>query len=289
MKGKVIKIQRELFHVEVDGKIILSKAKGAWRQEDKTPYVGDWVEVRLGVEEDRGLIEKIYPRNNQLIRPPVVNIDQLLIVVSMKSPNLHLELLDKYLVHAEKEGIPVIIILNKVDLVSKQEVQRIQKVYEKIGYPVYFNSIEKVEKELKDLFKDKTTAVTGPSGAGKSTLLNTLFDLNLETGSVSEKTGRGKQTTRHIEILPIGKNSYILDTPGFSSLSMDFLSGDENISSYFPEFEDKTCRFLDCKHLNEPHCGVKEAVESGDIQESRYQSYCSFEKELKEKRNTWQS
>lgn len=287
MKGKVIKIQRELFHVQVDGEVILSKAKGAWRQKDKTPYVGDLVEVRLGVEEDRGLIEKIYPRKNQLLRPPVVNIDQLLIIVSMKYPNLHLELLDRYLIHAEKEEIPAVILLNKVDLVSEEEVERIQKIYEKIGYLVYRNSFEDLNKDLKDLFKGKTTAVTGPSGAGKSTLLNGLFNLDLETGSVSKKTGRGKQTTRHIEILPLEDDSYVLDTPGFSSLSVDFLDSDETLDLLFPEFRNKNCRFLDCKHMNEPHCGVKSALEKGEIEKSRYESYLTFEEELKERRNTW--
>lgn len=235
-------------------------------------------------EEDLGLIEEIQPRYSRLLRPPVVNIDILLIINAIHSPELQSALLDKYILMAYRSKIQPILVFTKADLATDQEIEYWKKMYQKIGISCYHSSRNKIPFEIKNQLNNKTTAVAGPSGAGKSTLLNALFGFNFETGTISDKTGRGKQTTRHIELKKIGRDSFIMDTPGFSSLSLDFIKEEEEIKNYFPEFQDKVCKFYNCNHLKEPSCGVKTAVEEGEISESRYQSYQLFFHEFKSMR-----
>lgn len=226
----------------------------------------------------------ILPRKNMPLRPFVSNIDHLLIVVSLAEPELSTLQLDKYLILAEKEKIRPIIVFNKIDLSNGIELSKILELYRSIGYPCYGSSInEPNQKIISELYR-KTTAITGPSGAGKSTLINSLFGFNLFSGEVSKKLKRGRQTTRHCEMLRFNDQSYIIDTPGFSSLNLEFIQSEKEIKFLFPEFSSSHCRFDDCMHISEPGCDVKDRVSTGDIYQSRYDSYQYFVEEFFKRR-----
>lgn len=229
----------------------------------------------------------IEERENELIRPAVSNVDQAMIVFALKQPNPNLNLLDKFLVMMEFQNIETIICFNKKDIANDSYMKELKQVYNNAGYKVVFASATEKEgvETVKDLLKNKTTVFAGPSGVGKSSMLNALTkDYTMETGSVSKKIGRGKHTTRHSELFEIEEDSFVFDTPGFSSLFVPGMSK-EKLEHCFPEFENhmRQCRFIGCAHLNEPDCAVKEALNQGTISMSRYENYQLMYQELKEK------
>ena len=265
------------------------KAKGIFRKEKQKPLVGDNVEIEVLDEETMtGNITALLPRKNELIRPAVANIDQALVVFAVTRPSPHFNLLDRFLVMMERQDIPVVLCFNKEDIAEDEQVEKLRSVYEGCGYPCVFTSAleERNIEKIKELLKGKTTVIAGPSGVGKSSLINILNpDAKMETGDISSKIERGKHTTRHSELFTIAQDSYIMDTPGFSSLYVNDFEKEE-LKYYFPEFDpyEGTCRFLGCDHVHEPDCAVKAAVEAGEIHEIRYKDYLEMYEELKSKR-----
>ena len=285
--GIITKIQRELFYVSIGNNIYPSKAKGNFRNKKITPVVGDKVDIH--VENGLGFILKIHPRSVLLHRPEVSNVDKCFVLTSIKSPNINLMLLDKYLLMIEKNNIDCVIVFNKSDLVSENERNLFAEIYRNIGYKVIFNSNESshVNEELLKEFKNHISCVIGPSGAGKSSTLKNLFpNENFVSGKISEKTQRGKQTTRHIEIKMVDENTYVLDTPGFSSFDLSFLKDKSEIKNNFLEFRKNSskCKFNNCEHINEPKCEIKKLLESGEISKSRYDNYLKIVEEYEKLR-----
>ena len=268
MEGQIVKILSNLYFVNSNGKIYECHSRGKFRNDKITPTVGDYVKF----DDINNYILEILPRKNTLVRPLVSNIDQAFIVTSCKSPDFSSNLLDKLLVILEFHNIKPIICLTKKDLLSKnelKEIKKIKKYYEKIGYTVLWNTNLF---KIKRLFKNKTTVFTGQTGAGKSSLLNKLNKkLKLETGEISKALGRGKHTTRHVELIELFKGK-VLDTPGFSSISFEELNN-ENIKNGFIEFSKYDCPYQDCMHLKEKECKVIEAVKNNKILASRYENY----------------
>ena len=290
MQGKIIKGIAGFYYVHVvESGLYECKAKGTFRREKLKPLVGDNVEIAVIDEENKkGNIIQIYERENELIRPAVANIDQALVVFAVTKPRPHFNLLDRFLVMMEQKDIPVILCFNKKDIAEDKEIAQLEAIYETSGYPIVFTSAilqENVEK-LEALLEGKTTAIAGPSGVGKSSLINILQpEAEMETGSISEKIERGKHTTRHSELIWIKDNTYIMDTPGFSSLYVNDFEKEE-LKVYFPEFApyEGQCKFIGCDHVHEPECAVKVAVENGTIHKVRYENYLEMYRELKEKR-----
>ena len=289
MQGRIIRGIGGFYYVYVSGKGILEcKAKGVFRKNKLKPLVGDFVEVSLLSEEGKGNIDQVLERKNELIRPAVANIDQALVIFSMTGPEPNLNLLDRFLIMMQQKEIPGILVFNKCDLVGEEQRERLRSVYEKSGCKILFVSAKKQQgiQEIKELLEKKTTTVAGPSGVGKSSIINLLqSSVNMETGSISEKIQRGKHTTRHAEFIFMGEDTYILDTPGFSSLAV-FDMEKEELEQYYPEFEEykENCRFHGCSHTHEPGCRVKEAVEEGIINKERYHNYLLIYEELKNKK-----
>ena len=290
MQGKIIKGIAGFYYVHVvEFGVYECKAKGVFRKEKIKPLVGDVVEIDILDEvEKKGNIVEILERTNELIRPAVANIDQALVVFAVTKPKPHFNLLDRFLVMMESKGIPVILCFNKKDIATEEEIQQLKEIYANCGYEIVFTSARENQniEEVKALLKNKTTAIAGPSGVGKSSIINLLQEnVQMETGSISEKIERGKHTTRHSELIWIEENTYIMDTPGFSSLYTNEFEKEE-LKYYFTEFEpyEGNCRFLGCDHVHEPDCAVKEALEEGEIHPIRYENYLEMYKELKEKR-----
>lgn len=291
MKGKIIKGIAGFYYVH-DGhdKLYACKAKGIFRKRGVKPLVGDDVEFTVLDEADReGNIEEILPRKNQLVRPASVNVDQALIVFAITEPEPNLNLLDRFLVMMRIQQVPVTICFNKVDLEREKGRLRYQEIYKDSGCQVHFISIyeEQGTEEIRILLRGRTTILAGPSGVGKSSLTNLLQPLaGMETGEVSKKIQRGRHTTRHAELFCVEEDTYLMDTPGFSSLALEEPEARE-LKEYFPEFAGFSggCRFgADCVHVGEPVCGVKEAVREGKISQSRYDNYRQLYQELKERR-----
>lgn len=290
MQGKIVKGIAGFYYVHVvESGLYECKAKGIFRKEKLKPLVGDVVEIDvLDETEKEGNIVEILERKNELIRPAVANIDQALVVFAVTKPKPHFNLLDRFLIMMERKEIPVILCFNKMDIATDPEIRELKEIYETCGYQVVFTSAlqeENVE-ELRQLLQGKTTAIAGPSGVGKSSLINRLQpDANMETGSISEKIERGRHTTRHSELIWIEENTYIMDTPGFSSLYVNDFEKEE-LKYYFKEFDpyEGTCKFLSCDHVHEPGCRVKEAVEEGNIPSARYKNYLEMYQEIKDKR-----
>ena len=287
MQGKIVKGISGFYYVFVEGTGIYEcKAKGVFRNKKVKPLVGDNVEIAVIDEEKMlGNVEEILPRLNELIRPAVSNIDMALVIFAAAKPQPNFNLLDRFLCMMEYQKVPVTICFNKCDLVTEEERKALEDIYKPAGYDILFTSAKTKEniEELKALLKNKTTTVAGPSGVGKSSLINTLQDeIQMETGKISEKIERGKHTTRHSEIIPIGKGSYIMDTPGFSSMDVPGFEK-EDLWICYPEFvpHEPYCKFQGCSHISEPECGVKDALAEGKISPERYENYKLLYDELK--------
>lgn len=290
MQGKIIKGIAGFYYVQAAGSGIYEcKAKGIFRKEKQKPLVGDNVELSvLDETEHLGNIDRILPRKNELIRPAVANIDQALVIFAGAKPKPNLNLLDRFLVSMEMQGVSSVICFNKQDVISEEEKAHLQNIYEKCGCRVIFTSalLEEGLEEIRAILKDKTTAVAGPSGVGKSSLVNLLApQAQMETGEISAKIDRGRHTTRHSEIFWVEGSTFICDTPGFSSLAVWNMEKEE-LKDCFPEFAAyaKDCRFQGCTHTHEPGCGVKEALAQAQISRERYENYAEMYNELKQKR-----
>lgn len=273
--GQIIKIVSNLYTVETSKGLFECRARGKFRNDNITPLVGDFVVI----DGENSYILEIKKRKNEMSRPQIANVDVALVLASVKEPELSLNLLDKELLCITNAGITPIICLSKMDLLLKDEKKSIKEItqyYKKVGYKVLTNrNILAIKRAL----KGKTVVLTGQTGAGKSTLLNKLDkSLDLKTSPISTALGRGVHTTRHVELFKVGK-IHIADTPGFSALDLNFPR--EKLKYLFPEFLDKTCRFDDCEHVREAHCGVKEAYNEGKILASRYENYLKFRGEMK--------
>lgn len=276
MKGQIVKISSDLHFVNFEDEIFPCKCRGIFRKEHIIPVVGDYVLF----SKEKKLIEEILPRKNTFYRPKVSNIDRAFLITSLKLPDFSLNLLDKFLVLMEINKVEPIICITKSDLVLEDELNKINEVlnyYRNIGYTVVFNT--EIDK-IKELLENKTSVFTGQTGAGKSTLLNKLNpNWNLETGEISVALGRGKHTTRVVELFDFC-NGKVMDTPGFSSLEFNRYTK-EQIRDAFIEFLEYPCPFKDCNHTKEEECCVKKEVLNKNILESRYENYLSFIEEVK--------
>ena len=287
MTGKIIKGISGFYYVYVEGAGLYEcKAKGAFRKQKIKPLVGDNVEIAVIDEANKlGNVEKILPRKNELIRPAVSNIDMALVIFASAKPDPNFNLLDRFLCMMEYQKVPVTICFNKIDLAAQEKLKEYSAIYEPAGYNVIFTCTKTKEglDRIRSLLEGKTTTVAGPSGVGKSSIINCLqSDIRMETGTISEKIERGKHTTRHSEIIPISHDTYIMDTPGFSSMDVPEFEK-EDLWTCYPEFvrHEPYCRFIGCSHINEPDCGVKTAVEDGEISPVRYGNYKLLYEELK--------
>lgn len=290
MQGKIIKGIAGFYYIYAeDGNVYECKAKGIFRKDNFKPLVGDNVEITvLNEEEKEGSVTSILPRRNSLIRPAVANVDQAFLIFAMENPKPNFLLLDRFLIMMEQQGIPVVICFNKKDVGEKKEMEKLYEIYTGCGYRVVLSSTYEGEgmDEIHEILKGKTTVVAGPSGVGKSSITNCMQgEVQMETGEISKKLKRGKHTTRHSQVIPVEKNTFLVDTPGFSSLYLTDMK-EEELRDYFPEFVmyEPQCRFQGCMHIHEPGCAVKEALSEGEISQQRYDNYLALYEELKEKR-----
>ena len=283
--GRIIKGIGGFYYVETEEQLYSCKARGVFRKKGITPLAGDLVEIRLG-EDGTGYVEEILSRKNFLTRPPVANIDQLIVVTSVCDPSPNTLLIDEAIAAAEDKEIEPVVVVSKTDLESGEWLR---DIYEKAGIP--FFAVSSVTDEgieaVKSLLKGKVTAFTGNSGVGKSSLLNRIDPrLALETGEISQKLGRGRHTTRKVELLKLGDDTYVADTPGFSSISLEQcdLVRKENLQFCFREFEPyrNQCKFPSCSHTCEKGCAVLQAVQEGEVHLSRHTSYVAMYNEVKD-------
>lgn len=288
IEGIITKGIGGFYYVDTTEGIIQCRARGVFRENNIIPLVGDKVGITISTEDGNGYVQEIHPRNSQLLRPPVANVSQGIFVVSIKNPSINTWLLDKMILMAEQQDLEIIVCINKYDL-DPEKSEEIRNIYEKAGFNTVLTSTKTgygIE-ELKGFLAGHISVIAGPSGAGKSSIINLLNPLfNMETGNVSRKTARGKHTTRHVELLNLDKNSYVLDTPGFSSLNLDFIEEECDLRYYFRDINKFTgdCKFQSCLHESEPGCRVKEAVLSGEIGKTRYDNYLLILDEIKNRR-----
>ena len=280
MIGKIIKLTGGFYYIKSGDEVFETRARGNFRHSKVEPIVGDDVEFKYE-EKTLGYIEKVYPRKNMLTRPRVSNVDLALIVIPVLDPKYNLVIIDKTIIQAEREGIDLAIVINKSDL-DEESAEELARIYENSGFETFVISDKDDNIEsLRAYLHGKTVALCGVSGAGKSTITSRILNKEVEVGKVSEKTKRGKHTTRHTEIL-YNEDIYIFDTPGFSSLTLKI--EEEDLKNYFREFKNfNNCKFNNCNHIKEPKCAVKDAVDRGQIEKSRYENYLYIFNELKEK------
>jgi ribosome biogenesis GTPase len=292
LQGTIIKGIAGFYYVESNQTIYECKARGIFRKDHIIPIIGDNVLISLAHEENSqdkylaATIEEILERKNSLVRPAVCNVDQAIVMFSVTYPEIHLDLLDRFLIMIERENIDPYIVLNKIDEGNEESYRYIIERYEKVGYEVICLSA-KMEiniERLKPKLYNQTTVFAGPSGVGKSTLLNALEKgLSLETGKVSEKIKRGKHTTRHVELIPLTTGGFVVDTPGFTSLQLEGIDKDD-LKYYFREFRsfEGQCKFTGCSHTHEPGCAVKEGLGKGSVLKERYDSYVTYYNQLRD-------
>lgn len=283
MQGRIIKSLAGFYYVETDGQVYQTRARGNFRKKGQTPYVGDFVDFSAE-ENSEGYILKIHERKNSLVRPPIVNIDQAVVIMSAKEPDFNANLLDRFLVLLEQKTIDPIIYITKLDLLEdRSELDAFKAMYEKIGYPFLYHL-----EDLLSHLEEKVTVFMGQTGVGKSTLLNKIApELALETGQISDSLGRGRHTTRAVSFFTV-KGGKIADTPGFSSLDYE-VKESELLNDCFPELAEisQNCKFRTCTHTHEPGCAVKLALETGQVAQSRYDNYLQFLSEIENTRETY--
>ena len=275
--GKIIKGVGGSYDVYVTGRGVVScSARGNLRYLRTKPLIGD--DVALSVSEDgTGHILRIEKRRNELVRPAIANVDQALLVCAVRDPEFHPNLLDRFLILMERQNVPVLVCFNKTDLAEDGEIAKLTDMYRGCGAKLFVTQASEPATlaPLREALRGRTTVLAGPSGVGKSTIMNAMQpEANMEVGELSEKIRRGKQTTRHTQLFFVEENTYLCDTPGFSSLYLPEVKPEE-LAGYFPEFTEaaRECRYPDCRHLKEPECAVKQAVEEGRIARERYDSY----------------
>ena len=289
MTGRIVKALSGFYYVYdyATGIIYACRARGVFRKKNLHPLVGDEAEFVVTHEHDReGNIEKILPRTSAMERPPVANCDLALLVTSVHTPDINFSLIDRYLVCLQHAGLTPVLAFSKSDLNGSDDEAQIRDIYDECGFEMHFISTENGTgiSDIRGTIEGHVSTVAGPSGAGKSSLLNALTGReDLETSEVSGHTGRGRQTTRHTELVALSSDTFICDTPGFSTVYLPRIKETE-LRDFYPEFVERQegCRFRGCAHINEPSCAVKEAVESGQINRTRYENYCRIYDELKE-------
>lgn len=287
-KGVILKGIGGFYYVDTETGVYECRARGIFRKEGIRPTVGDDVEISvLDAKNRKGSLDVIFPRRNELIRPRVANVDQAVIVFAAKSPNMNLDLLDRFLVLAEEQELEIVLVINKIDRDKQKRYEEAAALYRAAGYPVVCTSAEKgigIE-ELREVLRNKISVFAGPSGVGKSSLINSAFPgLSLHTGEISEKIQRGRHTTRHAELIQVSEQSYIVDSPGFTSLFLNHIPS-EKLQYYFREFAPYVhkCYYHGCMHINEPDCAVKEQI--GQVIDSRrYERYKTLFEELENER-----
>lgn len=288
MRGKIIKSIAGFYEVHTGKEVYRCRAKGIFRALGKKPLVGDDVEIDITDTVSvpmEGNVRALLPRKNELVRPNVANVDQALLIFAITHPAPSYNMLDRFLITMQERELDAILCFNKRDIATEEEITELRETYEACGCTVLFISsfIPESLGQVRRILRGKTTVLTGPSGAGKSTLINTLCpSANMQTGELSRKIKRGKNTTRHVELLSVGgEDTYLVDTPGFTSLWVQDIEADR-LHYYYPEFAkwEPDCRFNGCIHVNEPDCAVKAALGRGEISRIRYQNYCEIYEEL---------
>ena len=286
MQGIIIGNISNTYKIKTETKIYEALARGKFKNEEITPLVGDKVEIEITDEEKSiAIIEKILPRKNEIKRPKMANIDQIIFIVSTQNPKPDLLMLDKQLAYVEKLKIEPIIIINKIDL--QDTYKQIQQLYSSIGYKTIVTSAKQgigIEEVIQEL-KNKISVFSGNSGVGKSSIINAIFGKDkTQEGEISQKNKKGKNTTTDTKLYELEENTYIADTPGFSSFEISEIESTE-LDKYFREFkkEIENCEFVGCTHIKEEVCGIKEAIEASRISLERYERFCKIYEELKDK------
>jgi len=286
MQGTIVKGIGGFYYIKTENEVIECKARGKFRHAELTPMVGDYVEIE--VKDNKGVINKILPRKTELIRPAVANVTQAIVVFAIKNPDINVELLNKFLMLCEYNKLKVVVCFNKLDLAADEDEKEAIEMVKSAGYEVMFLKAKEGYglEALKEKLNDNVSVFCGPSGVGKSTILNNIMGREvMQTGDISEKLKRGKHTTRHSELVEVG-NGYVVDTPGFSSLDINFITKND-LQYCFPEFDKYigSCKFTGCLHYKEPKCAVKEAVEENEVNENRYNLYIKALEETNDGRN----
>ena len=291
MKGKIIKSIAGFYEVHTGSAMYRCRARGVFRALGVKPLVGDDVEIEVTDTVSvpmEGNVVRLFPRRNELVRPNVANVDQALLIFAITHPAPSYNMLDRFLITMHKRDLPAVLCFNKQDLATEEEIRELRETYESCGCRVLFVSVLDPEtlSGLREILEGRTTVLTGPSGVGKSTLINTVIPgARMQTGELSRKISRGKNTTRHVELLAGGGGTYLVDTPGFTSLYLMDIEA-EDLRHYYPEFAqyEGKCRFNGCVHRKEPGCAVHAALEEGKISRIRYSNYCELFDEIKDRK-----